>query len=345
MRSLVLLIVFTLCTLSIRAEVAQKPVSTEPQSIFGLVNYQEIQEVTLEFDLDSLLRDRRNKKSFKGEFTFRDKSGNLQVWKTKVKMRGRYRRVRCVEMPPLKLSFKKDDLLQAGLAHFDDFKLVTECIEDDRKAKALLMKEYLAYKIYNELTDYSFRVQFLKINYKDKNSGRIEKQWGFIIEDTAEMRARLGAEKSEQKFGIAKETVDEKQFKTTALFQYMIGNLDWDICKRVHNVKMIDVDNVLYPVPYDFDFSGLVSANYATLNPDFNVKSIKDRLYLGLPEHLEDMQNTVELFFTEKEDIFRVVKSCKKLSREDRRELVKYLNDFYKNIHQIQLPARMESSM
>ena len=46
-------------------------------------------------------------------------------------------------------------------------KLVTHC-RGANKYDAYVLKEYLAYKIYNELTDYSLRVRLLEIEYVEE---------------------------------------------------------------------------------------------------------------------------------------------------------------------------------
>ena len=338
MRNLILITTFLFSFSSLFSTITQPVDPSSQKSIFDVISQQEVVEVNLEMNLDQMLSDRKSEESFDAEFSFKDHNDQLQNWKVKVNIRGKYRRLKCKEMPPLKVNFKKKDLANSGLAPFDDFKLVTQCVQDKALAKELLLKEYLAYKIYNKITDYSFRVQFLKIKFKDAISGRVKTQWGFIIEDTGQLRARLKAEKYEGIFGIKVEETNKEQFKSMALFQYMIGNLDWDLHKRAHNVKVIKKEGKLLAIPYDFDFSGLVSAPYATFNPSYNVKSRKDRFYLGNPEDLEEMNETVELFKSKKEKIIQLVKGFKLLKREDRRETIDYLNLFYKDIEKIQLP-------
>jgi hypothetical protein len=344
MRSLILIIVISFSFNLLYAETVQQIVTEPERSIFDLVNYQEITEVTLELELDRLLADRKSEEDFKAKFSFKDYTGKEQTWKAKVNIRGRFRRIKCTEMPPLKLNFKKGDLADSGLSLFDDFKLVTQCVEDESIAKELLLKEYMAYKIYNEITDYSFRVQFLKINFKDAISGEVTQQWGFIIEDTAQLRARIGGEKYEKEFGINADSVNQDQFKSMALFQYMIGNLDWDVYKKVHNVKLIQKDGQLLTIPYDFDFSGIVAAPYTTFNPKYNIKSFKDRLYLGDPNDLKDMDLTIELFKSKKEGIIELIKSFKILDRDERKDLISFINSFYKETDNIQIPETIPSS-
>ena len=76
-----------------------------------------------------------------------------------------------------------------------------------------------------------------------------------------------------------------------AMFNYMIGNLDWsvragpqgDSC--CHNGRLVGGGPLLTPVPYDFDFSGLVDAPYATPPEGFKINSVRQRLYRGYCAH------------------------------------------------------------
>ena len=151
------------------------------KSIFDLMNYQEVLDLTLEADLATFRTDRKNTSSHPAKVSFRDSSGELQEWDLKVKLRGAFRRMKCTDVPPLKLNFKKSELEKAGLAKFDDLKLVPQCFTGQAAAKESLLKEYLAYKLYNEMSDYSYRVQLVRITYVDVSTGQKDKQWAFLI--------------------------------------------------------------------------------------------------------------------------------------------------------------------
>jgi len=195
-----------------------------------------------------------------------------------------------------------------------------------------VLKEYLAYKIFNEITEESFQVQLLKITFKDTSTGSSFQQWGFLIEDTAEMRNRLGATKSEQKRGLTKEAFNQSCFYKTAVFQYMIGNSDWDI-NAGRNVKMIVKNGKTLAIPYDFDFSGLVNADYAMPNSNYAMSSIKERVYMGFEADLAHLDPTLEFFKTKQTDIKNLVKNFKVLKMVDRMNVSHYLNSFYKKIN------------
>ena len=203
--------------------------SNEQEGIFDLLDYREVVNINLTFDQEEVFTDRRSGDEHEATFSFKDEQGVIQDWSIKVSLRGKFRRLKCSEIPPLKLNFSKKDLKKAGLAKFDDFKLVTYCVEDYKAAKDLLLKEYLTYKLYNQITDYSFRVQLVNITYRDSKTGQRKKQMGFLIEDAAQLRARIGAGKSEYKHVIEPERHDLEAQRTTAFFQYLIGNVDWGI--------------------------------------------------------------------------------------------------------------------
>lgn len=305
--------------------------------IFDELSYQEIVEVNLEMNMHEVFGDRKNTKKHPAIFSFSDKKQVTQNWNIKVALRGRFRRAKCENLPPLKLNFKKKDLVAAGLAKFDDMKLVTHCVEDDKEAKQLLIREYVAYKIYNQITDNSFRVQFVKINYKDSETNEIDTQYGFLIEDTAQLRARIQADKIKEEFNLPIERFHLTELKKVSLFNYMIGNTDWST-NRLHNVKIVMKDGKRLVIPYDFDFSGIVGAPYVLVDPELGITSTKDRVYLGFESELEMLEETKILFKNRKVDIIRTIKECKLLNGKNRRELVRFINSFYRDIDNIKLP-------
>ena len=162
---------------------------------------------------------------------------------------------RVCDFAPLKLNFSKKDLVKAGLKEFDKLKLVTHCMDDKSISKEAVMREYLAYKLYNELSNVSLRVQLVKITYVDVNTGeKIKNRYGFLIEDIDELAARNNAEVYERM------NVQDNQLIATAennhsFFQYMIGNADWDL-KMLRNVKLLQDkrNGKITVVPFDFDF-------------------------------------------------------------------------------------------
>ena len=62
-----------------------------------------------------------------------------------------------------------------------------------------------------------------------------------------------------------------------SVFQYMVGNTDWSMV-RFHNVEVSRTPRGVYvPVPYDFDWTGLVSTRYARPNEGLGIRSVRQR--------------------------------------------------------------------
>ena len=118
-------------------------------SIFDVMSHTEVLDLTIETNWRDFDGNRRKPIDYPATLHFKDQYGQPSNWLLKVNLRGNFRRMKCAEIPPLKLNFKKKDLSAAGLAKFDDYKLVTHCVEDKATAKALVLKEFLAYKLYN----------------------------------------------------------------------------------------------------------------------------------------------------------------------------------------------------
>jgi hypothetical protein len=242
-------------------------------------------------------------------------------------------------LAPLKLHFDKSDLFDAGLSKFNDMKLVNECMVDSKDSKQLLLREYLAYKLYNQITDESFRVQFLKINYIDNQTGDVRTEYGFVIEDTAQLRARINALKIEKQFNRTSNRFKEDQIKLMSVFQYMIANPDWSL-DRNHNVKIFLKDEKLIAVPYDFDFSGIVDAPYVKLNPELGIAYQTDRVFLGFENHAEDLTKEMEIFYSKKSQLIQTIKDCETLKGRNRREMIRFINSFFNETDTFKLPLQ-----
>lgn len=306
-------------------------------SIFDELQYQEMVEVNLELNTSEAFGDRKNQDKHEAIFSYQDQLGKLQTWNIKVEQRGRFRRMKCENLPPLKLNFKKRDLAEAGLIEFDDMKLVTHCVNDAKEAKQLLVKEYLAYKIYNQITNLSFRVQFVKINYKDVLSGKVDTQYGILIEDAAQLRDRINAEKDDKAYNLNPEKYNTNQVKAVALFNYMIGNSDWSI-QEMRNVKVLVKDGQHILVPFDFDFAGLVDAPYVRLRPEHRLASSKERIFLGFRDDASDLKSARRFFKHKRIAIIKTIEDCSIISSKDQREMIRYINSFYDGNNVMKLP-------
>lgn len=292
-------------------------------SIFDILYHeQKAVNVTIKTQIKNLVANKLDDESVPAEISFKDKNGVDRKFEMKLEKRGKFRLRQCY-FPPLKLDFKKPDLRAAGLSDYDDMKLVTHCLEDPKKGKENVVREFLVYKLYNLLTPYSYRVQMIKILYEDEDEKVSEvKAYGFLIEDTKEMADRLNGEVVET-FNLKPEEMLLDNFQLQSLFQYLIGNADWDL-GMLRNIKVLSSfsDEKLYAIPYDFDFSGLVNADYAIPNPDYGLFSVRDRVFLGAQDELVP---STSYLLSKESALLKLCKKAKLLSRESRNDIVNYL--------------------
>ncbi len=248
-------------------------------------------------------------------------------WDIEIETRGKSRRRIC-QFPPLRLKFSKNDLKEKGIRKkYNSLKLVSYC-KDSKAYENFILKEYQAYKIYQELTKYSFKVQLVQIEYRDVfNKVKPVIRYGFLIENKDEMAHRLNA-KEKTKYQVHRDSLDHFQYDVLAMYQYMISNTDWKV-NALHNIKIIqDKDTkIYYAIPYDFDFSGLVDAEYALPNPDYNQVHIKNRIYLGECKSPQEFEVIRQYFLEKKDQILALESDC--ISEKQRKKSKKFLRSFY----------------
>lgn len=300
-------------------------------TIFQKIKRDSFFEVILQTNFDSLIKNKKiSNEKYTGSILFKNATGDSFKTKVKIEPRGRSRRKVC-SMPPLKIDFPKKALDKLGLyPGGDKLKLVTNC-NDNENSDQVLMKEYWIYKLYNEITPESYQVFPVRITYVNSNNPdeRIER-FAFFIESNEELALRLKSEVVSL-FGTTPDMLTAKSYQNTVLFQYMIGNLDWDI-QVGRNVKILKQQNggkhIL--VPYDFDYSGLVKAPHARLNPDYGQRNIEQRFPQGKFVSNTALQETANQFDTHKKTGFTCFNQCAILSKAEKKKMQRYLNSFYK---------------
>ncbi len=246
--------------------------------------------------------------------------------------RGHFRREYC-NIPPIMVDFSS--IRSPRLSPLGRLKLVIGCGSNGNDEQ-LLLKEYLIYKMYNLLDDKSFRVRLLKVNYKDtRNKVKPFFQYAFLIEDDNDMAMRNGCIKK-AKAQYSSESTDREVMTKVAVFEYMISNGDWSVPNN-HNTRLIYEKNtpaaLPYVVPYDFDHSGFVNASYAVPNELLGTESVTERVYRGFPRTMDELQNTMKIFRHKKDNIMALINKSELLQARTRKELVEYLEEFYKTIN------------
>ncbi|WP_143732081.1 hypothetical protein [Pontibacter lucknowensis] len=290
-------------------------------------------EAVLQFklvaDFQKLLKDRGDDRKYHAATLFyQDAAGGEISLPLRVMVRGNRRRdVTVCRFPPLMLNLIRKKMPAGTVFEGQNkLKLVTHCVGEE-----YVLREYLVYKVYNLLAEESFRVRLCQVTYEDSLGKRKpEVRYAFLIEDDKSMASRLDMKLIPSKMRISMDLVDPKAMARLALFQYMIGNTDWSVPYR-HNIDLLAPDSLSepIPVPFDFDYAGIVGAPYAAPPPELGIKSVKQRLYRAytFPDNIHrEMVNTFNAYRT---PIYAVYRQCEPLSKSGLRQSLKYLDSFY----------------
>jgi len=270
------------------------------------------------------------------QLTYTGADGQRHTIEAEVTPRGLTRRFKVCKFPPLKIHFDKEKMKGTEFRGNKSLKLVTYC-QPNRKYGQYYVKESLAYRIYNLITEYSFRVQPMMVEYKDSEKDNSITRFSFLIEDTDEVADRNDLKKLTVGH-VPYTKLDALETSYLSLFQYLIGNLDWaatggpDKDKCCHNGKIIgksENENPKYAIPYDFDASGLVNAHYAVPPDSLKVRNVRQRLYRGFCAHNDMLPQAAARFNEKKPDIIALFEDNTHLSDKTRKNSIKYIEDFY----------------
>ena len=314
-------ITFLLPTLSL-AEYQDRDDSEE----IGLFSSEETLEIVLKTDLRQLLKYKKDGEYQEGEIVILDRSYPIRL-----KARGNYRRENC-SFPPITLNFSKTEFENKSFDQLKKLKLVNAC-KMQKNYEQYILREYIIYRAFNILTDKSFKVRLLKIEYVDtKNKIKTVTRYGFVIEDQYMMAKRLNGFII-NKTGIRDQSTNRAHIVMLSIFQFMMGNTDWQV-PRLHNLKLLRLNVVSEPapfvIPYDFDYTGMVDASYAVPSPILGIESVRERLYWGKCYSEEDLKNSVDKFLSKKESIYELYRDFDLFNKSSLQSSIDYLNSFYK---------------
>lgn len=242
--------------------------------------------------------------------------------------------------PPLRLRFPVAPDASSPFAGQEKLKMVTHCRDRGNYEQGML-REYAAYRLYNIVTEESLRVRLARIRYEKENGSEITTRMGFFIEDIDAAADRLGGTEINLS-SIGTRWIGQDRAARYALFQYMIGNLDWSMFRGprgencCHNSKVIGPDKEarenLIPVPYDFDQSGWVDAPYALAPEGIPVRNVRQRHYRGLCRYGPDTLALAAQWRARRADFAAAYRDVPGMSAGTREDLEEYLDGFFADI-------------
>jgi hypothetical protein len=232
--------------------------------------------------------------------------------------------------PPLKLSFFKQNESRTIFLKNNSAKLVSQCQIFQEDYKAYLLQEYLLYKIYAYLSNYSFKVRLLKISYI--NEGYLFDtltRYCFALEPPKELARRYSAKRVNSN-NVDMESIDQWQYKLVCFFEYMIMNNDWSIA-ICHNIELIQTgtDKQPVPVPFDFDWSGIIKVPYSVPSAS-GMKIIQpERSFKGEFRSRSQVKDMIRYFNLKRGKIYSMVSEFKELDGSYRLAFLQSLDDYY----------------
>jgi hypothetical protein len=294
-----------------------------PNSVFKHLTTGERAAFTLETNWQSLADNRKTDKGFSGTLSAADG----QVFQVDLKTKGRFRRQYGV-IAPLKIKFAKKALVAAGLDTFNEFKVIFP-FTNDAAGEACIIREYLIYQMFERLSPYHVKARLATVRLKDKHSDKEHTYTCLLLEDKEETVARLSGKLTDN-FDNKESDLDPDQYAKVVLFEYMIGNTDWDI-HTTRNLRILKHPghDKLVAIPYDFDFSGFVNAPYAVPSADFKLKSIRDRYFMAEGLSAETIRKAARQFRDERESFMALCRESG-LPEKAVKDMTGYLESFFK---------------
>lgn len=239
-------------------------------------------------------------------------------WKTielGLRGRGNFRLENCY-FSPLKVDIKKSNAKGTLFKGNKKLKMVLPCY-DQKGASNKVIKEYMAYKMYEAVSPYHFKTRLLEIDLNEVRGKKLRnhKLKAFLIEDDKVLAKRHGGNriKDRKVHPMAQDTICSVR---NAFFQYMIGNTDYSVLAG-HNEKLLFIDKEVLPVPYDFDMSGLVNTSYSRVSEikgeTLPITKVTERLYRGFKRSDATFEQMRQEYLNNQEAVMAEVEACRPL--------------------------------
>lgn len=273
-----------------------------------------------------------------GTLVYQDPEAGEVTLDIGIRTRGHFRRRSEVcPFAPLRLNFRKTK--GTLFAKSDKMKLVTHCRSRISRYTQVVLREYLAYRILNLLTDESFRVRLLKVKYIDSaDGGFVDDNYAFLIEHHRQLGKRIGLKRSPAERTSIPD-LNPAYTNLVSVFQFLVGNTDFSPIRArdgeacCHNHALMgDEPGAILSIPYDFDQTGLVSAPYARPNARFELRNIRERLYRGRCVNNAHLEHSLQRVREQREAIYGLLESTPGLSKSSSKRAADYLDKFFRMI-------------
>jgi hypothetical protein len=276
--------------------------------------------------------DPNSTKRYPAELRVTREDGEVEVIPVNLRARGHVRRMAAAcEFVPLRVEFKKARTKGTLFEGQSALKLVVQCKTGGIYGQYLL-REYTAYRTLNLLTPRSLRARFSKVTYVDSGTERvIGTRYGMFLEDDDDVARRMEGRAVQLQRVLFKD-VDAETLETMTIFEYLIGNTDFSLFSR-HNVILVQTpDLLLYPIPYDFDYSGYVNPPYASPARTLSIKTVDERLFRGPCRPVDQVDSALKNFKAKRDAVLGLPDLVPDVDKQTRQEVKTFLDGFYSAI-------------
>ncbi|WP_338225273.1 hypothetical protein [Algoriphagus confluentis] len=297
------------------------------QSEKRLFDSNEVLELDMSISLKKL-RVETNDSTFMTQDISVNEEGTWETYPFEIRTRGNFRLKNCY-YPPTRIRMAKDDAKGSIFQGTRKLKLVLPCAKGKNSGN-YVGKEYLAYKMYELVTDYYFRTRLVKMKLTnlDDKKGEQEELLGFVIEDDDDVAQRFDAEISEKK--IPPNIMEDTATVIHDFYQMMIGNTDWSGLYQHNQKVMIVGQKTIYPLAYDFDMCGLVNPPYAQVNSAVPISKVTERLYRGFCRDESLFQYVRQHFLDKESELMGLIDQYQDLyTSADLKAMKSFVSEFF----------------
>jgi len=288
-----------------------------------------ILEVTLEGPLSKAIDDTERRDEH--PFSLTVEGTRLDVV---VRVRGISRAQVC-QFPPLRLDFSSIDTSATVFSGQRRLKLVTHC-KKTASYEQNVLEEYAAYRIFNALSDVSFRVRLLRVRYIDTRKPDKDAllRYAFLIESKEALAERNEGTLVKPR-RVTKNYLDDTQTGLAYIFQYLIGNTDWGLVRAIdadiccHNGVIVGIEGRHFYVPYDFDRAGLINARYAKPDPTLRIRKVTQRRYRGYCMADNAIRDALRVVVGHQDTILGIMTALGALTGQELEESSEYVRSFF----------------
>jgi hypothetical protein len=301
------------------------------KQVSKLFRSQDVLPVKLSYSIKNIKKNTNDSTYLKTNISYSEDDGEWNSFEVELRVRGFYRLKHCY-FPPIKIKIKKSISKGTLFENNKKLKLVLPCLTN-KENNDYIVKEYMAYKLYEEISPYHFKTRMVDISFTEDKGKKTKTHdlKGILIEDDKKVAKRHDGKVFKRDFHpISQDPTTSVQ---NSFFQYMIGNIDFSTAVQ-HNEKLLFVNSKIIPLPYDFDMSGLVNASYAEV-PVIDevplVSSVTERLYRGFRRNPKIIQQVRKEFLDNEIVLLEIVDNLEPFFEypKEFNEAKDYISDFF----------------